>query len=119
MASNPPSYNVITAYGGGGFRVSGERHEGSLVVLPDRVVPWPVTSLDQIDANFFDVLGAGTEVLLIGCGAHFDISPKTTIAALSGYPFSVDVMDTGAACRTYNVLVAEDRKVAAAVLAVD
>jgi uncharacterized protein len=114
-----PTENIITAYGDGGFRVSGIRHEGSLIVLPDRIIPWRAASLDDLERETFDVLAGTFEVLLIGCGAHMLISAKTAREALSGLALSVDVMDTGAACRTYNVLVTEGRPVAAALIAVD
>lgn len=111
--------NVISAYGDGGFRVSGVRHEGSLIVLPTDIIPWPITALDQMVREHFEELVGKFEILLIGCGARFDVSPKSAIAKLSGLGFSVDVMDTGAACRTYNVLIAEQRPIATALIAVD
>lgn len=118
MAEKRKSRNVITAYGGGGFRVSGERQEGSIVVLSDRVLPWPVSALDQLTPAFFEDFIDSIEVLLIGCGARFDVSPTATHETMARLGIAVDVMDTGAACRTYNVLVAEDRRVAAALIAI-
>lgn len=118
MAETPKSRKVITAYGGGGFRVSGERLEGSIVVLPDRVLTWPVTALEQVTPTFFDDLIDSIEVLLVGCGARFDVSPTATHEIMARLGIAIDVMDTGAACRTYNVLVAEDRRVAAALIAI-
>ena len=111
--------NIISAYGDGGFRIAGERYEGSLIVLPTQIIPWPVTSLEQLVRDLFAPLAGEFEVLLIGCGALFDVSPRAAKDTLANLGFSIDVMDTGAACRTYNVLVAEGRPVAAALIAID
>lgn len=119
MKPETPTANIITAYGDGGFRVSGVRHEGSLIVLADRIIPWPVSSLDDLERGAFDVLAGTVEVLLIGCGAQMLVSAKAARETLSGLVLSVDVMDTGAACRTYNVLMTEGRPVAAAIIAID
>lgn len=119
MEPRPTGPNIITAYGGGGFRISGERHEGSLILLPTQIIPWTAITLDQLTRDQFAPLADEMDILLIGCGARFDKSPKTTIEKLSGLGFSVDVMDTGAACRTYNVLVGEDRPIATALIAIE
>ena len=112
---------VVNAYGNGGFRVAGVTHKGSLLVLPERVFAWPVASMAELTLESLTPLldaGAGTEILLIGCGPSIAFIPRALREALRASGFAVDGMDTGAACRTYNVLLAEDRRVAAALIAV-
>jgi uncharacterized protein len=115
----PPS---IDAYGGGGFRVSGQRIEGSILILSDVVRPWPVTTMaglgpEQID----DVLQAGlreVEFLLLGVGAKVAPPPGALRQALQAAGMGLEVMDTATACRVYNVLAAEGRRLAAALIAI-
>jgi uncharacterized protein len=113
---------LINAYGDGGFRIAGVAHRGSVLVLPERTLPWPVAVMAELTlAGLEPLLEAGplTEILLIGCGAAIAFIPKPLREALRARHISVDGMNTGAACRTYNVLLAEDRRVAAALIAVD
>lgn len=117
----PEGRQVIESYGGGGFRVSGARHEGSVIVLVDRVLPWEVADPSQLDADSFrPVLDAevDVELLLVGCGKEIAALPSAARAALKEAGIASEPMDTGAACRTYNVLLAEERHVAAALIAV-
>jgi uncharacterized protein len=112
---------VIEAYGGGGFRVDGQSHRGSILILPDGVEPWPVADFADATLDAFQPVidRAGVvEILLIGCGRHFLMIAPALRRALSDAGLAVDAMDTGAACRTYNVLRAEARRVAAALIAV-
>ncbi len=116
-----PGSPVINAYGGGGFRIAGERHDGSQIVYADRVVPWPVDVLDAAAEESLlqalDDVGA-VELLLIGCGTAAKLLSGDLRAALSARGIGVDGMDTGAACRTFNVLLQEGRRAAAALIAV-
>jgi uncharacterized protein len=117
----PATSRVIEAYGAGGFRVDGESHRGSVLILPDGVVPWPVVDLAAATIETLQPVidRRGTvEILLIGCGRHFLMLPPALKRALGDAGLAVDAMDTGAACRTYNVLRAEERRVAAALIAV-
>ena len=117
----PGGRQVVNAYGNGGFRVAGVAHQGSLLVLPDRSFAWAVTRMAELTlASLAPVLdaGTGTEILLIGCGSAVAFIPRALREALRTRGLAVDGMDTGAACRTYNVLLAEDRRVAAALIAV-
>lgn len=115
----PPS---IDAYGGGGFRISGRRVEGSILILNDEVKSWPVTSLaglgpDQIE----EVLAAGSRVvefLLLGVGDRVAPPPPDLRKALQAVGMGLEVMDTPAASRIYNVLAAEGRRLAAAIIAI-
>lgn len=117
----PADRKLIQGYGDGGFRVSGERFAGSILVAPDAVWAWAVTELGQ-----FSLAGLGPlldrkpaiEILLLGTGKRMGLVAAAERQALRAAGIVLDVMDTGAACRTYNVLMAEERRVAAALIAV-
>ena len=113
--------HVIDAYGGGGFRVDSEVHRGSIIVLPDRVVGWMASDLASVTIEslqpVIDAAGE-VEILLIGTGARFSLVSPALRQALRDRGVAADAMDTGAACRTYNILRAEGRHVAAALIAV-
>lgn len=116
----PAGRQIVEAYGGGGFRVSGVAWKGSILIFPDRVAPWPVAAADAITPDSLaEIAGAdpAIEILLLGCGASFLPAPDDVRARLRQAGIVVEAMDTGAACRTYNVLLAEDRRVAAALIA--
>lgn len=117
----PEGRQLVESYGNGGFRVSGTDWTGSILVLPDRTLPWPVAGFDAIGVETLAPALEGEappEVLLIGCGETMALLPRATRDALRAAGPAVDVMATGAACRTFNVLVAEQRRVAAALIAV-
>jgi len=117
-----PGRQVIEGYGGGRFRVSGAVHEGSVIVFPDRTEPWTVTAFEQIAPDSFGGLaGASHEVdlLLLGCGPRMCLVPGAVRQPLREHGIVLEPMATGAACRTFNVLVAEGRRVAAALIAID
>lgn len=114
----PHGSQVIQSYADGGFRVSGVAYNGAIVVFPDRTQGWtgPRVAEDfSIDdfQSLFD--GAAIDVLLVGCGGRGDV-PFDLRLALRDRGWRVEFMDTGAACRTYNVLMAEGRDVAALLL---
>lgn len=117
---NPRDFQVIQGYGDGGFRISGQRHEGAVLVLPSRTLAWSVADLGQVTPESLSALAderPAIEVLLLGTGARTQaIAPSLRRALGELYGLGVEVMDSGAACRTYNVLVAELRPVAAALL---
>ncbi len=111
---------LVQSYGGGGFKVAGARHQGSILLFPDRILPWPVAALADVTADSLRPVADAdppVEVLIIGCGARHDRLAPSLREALGGV--AVDVMATGPACRTYNVLAGEDRRVAAALIAID
>lgn len=113
----PAGRQVVDSYGRNGFHVSGLAYEGAIVVTPDATVAWRVTSLAEITIDSLGVLfDRGIEILLLGCGARMAPIPAELRAALRSKGIVVDAMDTGAACRTYNILLAEERRVAAALL---
>lgn len=117
----PKGSQLIEAYGEGGFRVSSQRYEGSVLILPQQTLPWNVTAWEAVRAEDFAPLLHSEplpEVLIIGCGADFQMVPGVLKQAFRQRGIAVEAMDTGAACRTYNVLMAEGRRVAAALVAV-
>ena len=117
-----PGRQQITGYGNGGFRVSGIFHTGPVLVLPERTQPWTVTGLAELSqASLADLFTAElpVELLLIGCGRYAAPLPLAIRAFLKGRGVAVDPMDTGAACRTYNVLLGEGRHVGAALIPID
>jgi len=112
---------LIHGYGDHGFTITGLRHEGSVLVFPDRTQAWPVTSMAELSLDALaPILAAEPRpaVLLLGCGKGMSVVPREIKAALREAGIVVDPMDTGAACRTYNVLLTEGRDVAAALIAV-
>ena len=113
---------VIQAYGGGGFRISGRTWTGSVLVFVDRTLGWSARSAADIDVQDLARAAAvepSLEILLLGCGPAPTALPPTLRGRLGEAGPVIDAMDTGAACRTFNVLAAEDRPVAAALLALD
>lgn len=112
---------LIDGYGNYGFTIGGVRHEGSVLVFPEQSLAWDVGAFQDVTLKsfrpFLDV-AVDIELLLFGTGASMALVPKEIRLALDARNIGVDVMDTGAACRTFNILLAEDRKVAAALVAV-
>jgi len=118
----PAERQIIRGYGGGGFRVAGAVYRGSILVMPAITRPWPVTAPSDADLeNLAPILDAAAaiELLLLGCGRRGGMVSPALRQELRARGVVLDVMDTGAACRTYNVLLAEDRGVAAALIAVE
>jgi len=117
----PPGRQLVQGYGDGAFRVSGRTHKGSILVFADETRPWPVADMASvtIDALAPVLARAGSvDLLLLGSGLRL-LRPGGEVArGLRAAGVALEVMDTGAACRTYNVLTAEDRRVAAALIAV-
>ncbi|MBM3733750.1 MAG: hypothetical protein FJW24_09880 [Acidimicrobiia bacterium] len=115
----PSGRQVIEAYGGGGFVIAGARHAGSVLVWPDRAAPWNVAAADIGEESLAPLFTAPLpEILVIGCGPRFLPAPVALRAAIRARGPALEWMDTGAACRTFNVLLAEGRPVAAALIAV-
>lgn len=117
----PSDRQVIDGYGEGQFCVSGQWRVGSLIVLPDRTLPWTATAVGALTgADFAAVVEAEpkVEILLLGTGAKMKLVSKALRQELRAAGIVVEMMDSPAACRTYNVLLAEGRRVAAALLPV-
>jgi len=115
---SPASLNTVTGYGPGFIEVNRARHEGALLLLPEGpILNWAVSQFEQIDPQCVSELLAHTpEIVLLGTGRRQRFPHPRVSAALAGARIGLDVMDTPAACRTYNILVAEGRRVIAALL---
>ncbi|OGA07825.1 MAG: hypothetical protein A3D95_02870 [Betaproteobacteria bacterium RIFCSPHIGHO2_12_FULL_69_13] len=115
--SGAAGVNTFTGYGEGYVLVNGERHESSVIVLRDRVCAWDVAEFAALAEEHFAQLAAmQLEVVLLGTGPRLRFPPPQLTAPLARANIGLEVMDLQAACRTYNILVAEERKVAAALL---
>lgn len=117
----PAGRQVIETYGENRFHVSGVRYEHALLVLPEQVIQWVPTAWEDVDlASFQPLIDLNAaDVLLLGCGHRAQLPSREIRQGLRDAGIVVEPMDTGAACRTYNVLMAEDRRVAAALLTVE
>ena len=117
--SVPEGRQLVESYGAGRFLVSGISHTGSILVFPEQTLDWPVTDIAGLPIDSLQaVLDADppVEILLIGCGARMALLDPALRTGLKERGIGCDAMDTGAACRTYNVLVTEARRVAAALI---
>ncbi|MCC0043771.1 MAG: Mth938-like domain-containing protein [Brucellaceae bacterium] len=117
-----PGRAPIDAYGNGGFRFADMSHRGSLLCLPSGIHGWDAVSASELaPAHFAKVVAEAADIgiLLIGAGSDIMRLPKPLRELLSEAGIAADTMSTGAAVRTYNVLLAEDRAVAAALIAVE
>ena len=111
------SLNRIRDYGPPGVTVNQTRYELSVVVLPDRILDWPPQRFDDLSPAHFELLrDLNPEVVLLGTGIRLHFPAPALTRALAEAGIGLEVMDTGAACRTYNVLAGEGRRVAAALL---
>ncbi|WP_252192902.1 Mth938-like domain-containing protein [Rhizobium sp. CSW-27] len=115
-----PGRAPIDAYGNGGFRFADMSHRGSLICLPAGIYAWDMAEGDPLTVEAFArVLDAeGVEFLLVGTGRDIRPLPAPLKAALRARGISSDPMGTGAAIRTYNIMLGESRPVAAALIAV-
>jgi len=110
--------NTFTGYGGGYVRLGVVEYRESLLVTPERIVTgWALGGFDQLSEADFEALAAlAPEVALLGTGASLRFPHPRLTRALVEAGIGLEVMDTPAACRTFNILAAEGRKVAAAIL---
>jgi uncharacterized protein len=119
LAPNPPGglegRQVIERYGAHGFRVSGAVFAGPVLVLPERTLTWEPAEL-SVEGLAPIVAHGAVEIVLVGLGRRGALVAPALRAALKSRGIGIEAMDTGAACRTYNLLLAEDRRVAAALL---
>jgi uncharacterized protein len=115
--ANAEGNNLITGYGSGWVQIGESRFERSLVVLPDLISEWPVAGFDDLAAQHFAAIAAlKPEIVLLGTGASHRFAHPRLWQALAEVGLGLECMDTGAACRTYNILMAEGRNVAAALI---
>jgi uncharacterized protein len=117
-----PGRAPIDAYGNGGFRFADMSHRGSILALPGGIEAWPVATIDDLTPGHLDPIlreRDAIEILLFGAGPTFEALPEAVADVLAEAGLQPDLMNTGAAVRTYNVLLAENRAVAAALIAVE
>ncbi len=117
-----PGRHQIDAYGNGGFRFAEMSHRGSILALPSGIRAWTVTEPAEFSLEAFAPVFAESEtleILLVGTGRDVAGFPAALRQRFREAGIGLDVMQTGAAARTYNVLVAENRRVGAALIAVD
>lgn len=114
----PAGRQIIQAYKPGRFTVSGQAYDGPVLVFPGETLPWDVLpgALAVEDFAALATRADQLDIVLLGYGAPSETPPLALRAALKKQGLAVDIMDTGAACRTYNVLMAEDRRVVAALI---
>ncbi|MGY4479092.1 Mth938-like domain-containing protein [Bradyrhizobium sp. USDA 3364] len=120
-APHLPRSAPIEAYGKGGFAFADMSHRGSLLCLPDSIWAWPVTRPDEIDeCSLQKVFAAANAIdtLIVGSGTEVWVPPKALREALRAVRVVLDPMQTGPAIRTYNIMLGERRRVAAALIAV-
>ena len=109
--------NTFTGYGEGYVMVNGERHAASLLVEPERLQPWPVSAFAALaEAHFAALAALAPEVVLLGTGGRLRFPHPKLSAPLARAGIGLEVMDVQAACRTYNILMAEERRVLAALI---
>lgn len=117
-----PGRHPIDAYGRGGFRFGGMSHRGSILILSSGIQAWAPASARDLKPSDFDAVFRDEpriEFLLVGTGLEFAVLPDRLRARFRDAGISLDAMQTGPAARTYNVLLAENRRVGAALIAVD
>jgi uncharacterized protein len=121
-AARYPGRAPIDAYGGGGFRFAQMSHRGSILCLPSGIYAWPLQKVEDIDAaacaRVFAEKGA-LNLVIFGTGRRQAMPGKALSGAFAAAGIALEAMDTGAACRTYNVLLAEGRLLGAGLIAVD
>jgi uncharacterized protein len=113
--------NLIHSYGPGQIRINQEVYVHSLIVTPARIiVDWPPASFEELAApHFQQIADLAPEVVILGTGAKLRFPPSAVTRALIEANVGVEVMDTGAACRTYNILAGDGRRVVAALLMIE
>lgn len=112
--------NVVRAYAPGQVTVNQEIHRTSLIVTPQRVERWAPSGFDGLEGvHFARLLDFAPEVVIVGTGARLRFPPAEVLAPLIEAGIGYEIMDTGAACRTYNILANDGRRVVAALLMIE
>ncbi len=117
QAERPQGQNVVTAYGPGFVTINAQTHHDSLIIGHDRVLlHWPVKSVSELNVTDLSGLEKNCDVILLGTGLRQVFPPRAILTSLMRDRIGIEVMDTAAACRTYNILLAEGRAVIAALI---
>jgi len=118
----PEGRQLIEAYGDGRFRISARAYEGSVIVFADAVLSWSVTEIGALTPDSLSPAAeraSELDVLIVGTGDRFVRPDPALVETCRRHGMALEMMDTGAACRTYNLLLGDGRRVAAALIAVD
>ena len=109
---------IFTGYGDAYVMINHNCHERNIIVLPNQLIEdWPVASVNQLEAQHFDCLKPyQPEIIILGTGSRHQFPEQSLLHQLARQGIGIEVMDTKACCRTYNILVEEGRQVAAAIL---
>lgn len=122
MIPHYPQRAAIDAFGRGGFRFAHLSHQGSLLVLPSGMYSWRVTDVAALSPVYFDLVFAergNLDWVLLGTGSSMTRPPRSVTQAFAERSIALDFMSTASAVRTYNVVLAEGRRVAAAFITVE
>jgi uncharacterized protein len=116
--SNTDGLNLITAYGDDYVAVNHQKHEKNLIVLPENLIPeWSTATIETLaESDMQKLLELGVEVILLGTGKRLRFPAGSLMRPFAPAGIGLEIMDLQAACRTYNILASEGRKVAAALL---
>jgi uncharacterized protein len=115
--TRPDGRNLFTGYGPGFVAVNGAQHRTSVIVTADQVLPWDIDDPHALtEAVFAGLAVLPVEILLLGTGPSLSFPHPQLTQPIRDAAIGLEVMDTPAACRTYNILLAEDRRVAAALV---
>lgn len=115
--ARPDGRNLFTGYGPGFVAINGARHTSSVLVTAHRVLTWEISGTGALTEQVFSQLAAlPVEILLLGTGAALHFPHPRSTQPLRDAGIGLEVMDTAAACRTYNILLGEDRRVGAALI---
>lgn len=113
----PKGDYVFSNYGIGLLAVNDQPHHNSLIIFPDTLLDWDVQSVANLEIEHFQIfIDRKPDIVILGTGARQEFPSTTLRRGLLNLQIQLDVMDTAAACRTYNLLVSEDRNVGAAVI---
>ncbi len=118
LDTGDPTANRIRAYAAGQVTVNQQVYRCSVIITPQRILTdWPPQVFADLEASHFEsIVALEPEVVLLGTGARLQFPHPAVTQSLAAAQIGLEVMDTGAACRTYNILMAEDRRVVAALL---
>ncbi len=121
MKLHPANFDhqyIFTGYGDGYILINQIRYEKNLIVMPDRLIEdWSAISVSQLETQHFEnLISFKPEIIILGTGITHQFPNQSLLSQLTKMGIGIEVMDTKACCRTYNILVEEGRRVAAALL---